>query len=168
MAGQHRYKAESMAHPLIFIHATIAEIGLFAYLWVLVELLNPTETRIRRARAAAFSGVVCLLSAWVAGGFYYLNVYGSEIKPVIKASDAQWVHSIVMETKEHVFLFLPLLAIVTTSLISRFDQELIGNKDARTTVTMLAGLIFLLGFAIAGMGAIIASGYRFALEAGIS
>ena len=33
----------------VLIHATIGEIGLFAYLCVLFELLNPNETRIRRA-----------------------------------------------------------------------------------------------------------------------
>jgi hypothetical protein len=157
-----------MVNPLIFVHAIIGELGLFAYLWVLVELLNPTETRIRRAKVAAFIGVGCLFIAWIAGGFYYVNVYGSEIKPIIKATDAKWVHSIVMETKEHVFLFLPLLAILTTSLISKFGKELIVNKDARNTIVLLAGLIFLIGFSIAGMGAIIASGYRFALEAGLT
>jgi hypothetical protein len=77
-----------MINPLIFIHAIIGELGLFAFLWVMVELLNPTETRIRRAKIAATIGVACLLIAWVAGGFYYLNVYGTEIKPAIKASDA--------------------------------------------------------------------------------
>ena len=157
-----------MGNPLIFIHAIIAEIGLFAYLWVLVEMLNPTEARIRRAKIAAVIGVICLFVAWVAGGFYYVDVYGTGIKPAIKASDAKWVHSIVMETKEHVFLFLPLLAFVTTSLIFRFGKELIDNRAVRKTVVLLAGLIFLLGFSIAGMGAIIASGYRFALEAGLT
>jgi len=156
-----------MGHPLIFTHAIIAEIGLFAYLWVMVEMLNPTEIRIRRAKIAALIGVSCLFVAWFAGGFYYVDVYGSMVKPAIKASDAKWVHSIVMETKEHVFLFLPLLAILTTALIARFGKELIENKAARKAVTLLAGLIFLLGFSVAGMGALIASGYRFALEAGL-
>jgi len=156
-----------MGYPLIFFHAFIGEIGLFAYLWVLVEMLNPTEIRIMRAKTAATIGVICLFVAWIAGGFYYVDVYGSAVKPAIKASDAKWVHSIVMETKEHVFLFLPPLAILTTSLITRFGKQLIDNKTARKTIILLAGLIFLLGFSIAGMGAIIASGYRFALEVGL-
>jgi len=156
-----------MGNPLIFLHAIIGEIGLFAFLWVLVEMLNPTGARIRRARIASMIGVVCLFTAWVAGGFYYVDVYGSAVKPAIKASDAKWVHSIVMETKEHVFLFLPLLALLTTSLIAKFGEGLIENKTASKTIVLLAGLIFLLGFSIAGMGAIIASGYRFALEAAL-
>jgi len=156
-----------MMNPLIFVHALIAEAGLFAFLWVFVELLNPTETRIRRAKIAATVGLVCLLTAWLAGGFYYVEVYGSQIKPAIKASDAKWAHSIVMEVKEHVFLFLPILATVVVAMLYKYGEEVIERKDARLTVVLLAGLVFLLGFSIAGMGAVISSGYRFALEAGL-
>ena len=156
-----------MVNPYILLHAAVAEIGLFAFLWVLVELLNPTESRIKRAKVAAVIGLVCLLTAWVVGGFYYVEVYGSHIKPLIKASDAKWVHSIVMEVKEHVFLFLPILATLIVALLYKFDMELIKSKDARVSIVLLAGLVFLLGFSLAGMGAIIASGYRFALEAGL-
>jgi hypothetical protein len=131
-----------MVNPLIFVHAIGAELGLFSFLWVLVELLNPTETRIRRAKIAALIGVVCLLGAWLVGGFYYVEVYGLQIKPVIKASDAKWVHSIVMEVKEHVFLFLPILAILTAALLHKYDKEVISNNDARKTIVLLAGWRF--------------------------
>ena len=157
-----------MVNPLIFVHAILAEIGLFAFLWVLVELLNPTGARIERAKIAAVIGAVCLLTAWLAGGFYYVEVYGSFIKPAIKASEAKWVHGIVMEVKEHVFLFLPILALLIVALLHKFDKEIIKNKDARVSIILLAGLVFLLGFSIAGMGAIISSGYRFALESGLT
>jgi len=156
-----------MAIPYILLHAAVAELGLIAFLWVLVELLNPTGRRIKRAKITALIGLACLLTAWVVGGFYYVEVYGSHIKPVIKASDAKWVHSIVMEVKEHVFLFLPILATLIVALLYKYDMELIKSKDARVSIVLLAGLVFLLGFSLAGMGAIISSGYRFALEAGL-
>ena len=157
-----------MVNPLILIHAICAELGLFAFLWVLVEMLNPTETRITRAQTAALTGFAFLFFAWLVGGFYYVEVYGSHIKPLIKASDAKWVHSIVMEVKEHVFLFLPILASVVLVFLYKHDRELIDNSDARISIVLLAGLIFLLGFSIAGMGAIISAGYRFALMAGLT
>ena len=157
-----------MVNPLILIHAICAEIGLIAFLWVLVEILNPTETRIARAQTAAIIGLACLFFAWIVGGFYYVEIYGSHVKPLIKASDAKWVHSIVMEVKEHVFLFLPVLAAVVTALLYKYEAELIGNRDARVSIVLLAGLIFLLGFSIAGMGAIISSGYWFALMTGMA
>ena len=157
-----------MANPLIFVHAIAAEVGLFAFLWIVVELLNPTDARINRAKIAALIGVVCLLLAWILGGFYYVEVYGDVIKPVIKASDAKWVHSIVMEVKEHVFLFLPILSASVAALLFRFDKDLLTRTDARVGIILLSGLIFLLGFAIAGMGALIGAGYRMALEAGLA
>lgn len=157
-----------MVNPLILIHAVCAEIGLFAFLWVLVELLNPSETRIARAQVAALAGFACLFFAWLVGGFYYVEVYGLHVKPLINASDAKWVHSIVMEVKEHIFLFLPILASLTAALLYKYDGELINNRDARVSIVLLAGVIFLLGFSIAGMGAIISSGYRFALMTGMT
>ena len=156
-----------MVNPLILIHAVAAEVGLFAFLWIIVELLNPTDARINRAKIAAVIGVVCLLLAWVLGGFYYVEVYGHVVKPVIKASDANWVHGIVMEVKEHVFLFLPVLSLSVAGLLYKLDKELMHKNDARVGIILLSGLIFLLGFSIAGMGAVISSGYRFALEAGL-
>jgi len=140
---------------------------LFAFLWVLVEMLNPSETRIARAQVAALTGFACLFFAWLVGGFYYVEVYGLHVKPLIKASDAEWVYSIVMEAKEHVFLFLPILASLTAALLYKYDGELIHNRDASVSIVLLAGVIFLLGFSIAGMGAIISSGYRFALMTGM-
>ncbi|MDH3901968.1 MAG: hypothetical protein OES90_01980, partial [Xanthomonadales bacterium] len=69
---------------------------------------------------------------------------------------------------EHIFLFLPILATLTTALLYKYDGELIDNRDARLSIVLLAGLIFLMGFSIAGMGAIISSGYRFALMTGMT
>lgn len=157
-----------MVNPLILIHAICAELGLFAFLWVLVEMLNPTETRIARAQTAALAGFAFLFFAWLVGGFYYVEVYGLHIKPLIKASDAKWVHNIIMEVKEHVFLFLPILATLVLALLYKYDGDLTDNKDASVSIVLLSGLIFLLGFSIAGMGAIISSGYRFALMAGLT
>ena len=105
--------------------------------------------------------------AWFAGGLYYVDVYGLHVKPLIRASDAKWVHSIVMEVKEHVFLFLPILSSLTAILLYKYDKELISNDVARKTIVLLAGLIFFLGFSIAGMGAVISAGYRIALGAGV-
>jgi len=156
-----------MINPLILLHAAFAEIGLFAFLWILVELLNPTEARIERAKTVSLIGLVGLLLAWFAGGLYYVEVYGLHVKPLIKASDASWAHSIVMEVKEHVFLFLPILASLIAILLHKYGKELISKDAARKTIILLAGLIFLLGFSIAGMGALISAGYRIALGAGI-
>ncbi|OGG78484.1 hypothetical protein A3A36_01600 [Candidatus Kaiserbacteria bacterium RIFCSPLOWO2_01_FULL_52_12b] len=154
-------------HVLIGVHAALGEIGALAFLWVVVELLNPSESRLRRARIAALLGVLFLIGAWVTGGFYYVTEYGAAVKPIIKAGPLPWAHSVITETKEHVFLFLPFLAILVWGLLRRFANELLQNRQARIAVILISAVIVLLAFAMAGMGFIISSGFRAALEANV-
>ena len=156
-----------MVSMLVGLHAVVAEIGLFAFIWVFVELLNPTEVRIKRAKIASIIGVSFLVLSWFVGGAYYVGDYGTDVKPVIKSGDAAWTHGIAMEVKEHVFLFLPILAIVTSLLIFRYDNEIIRKEGEKIAIDLLAGLIFLMGFAMAGLGIMISMGFRYTLELGI-
>src|SRR3989344_6091058 len=152
-------------HLLIGLHAALGEAGALTFLWVLIELLNPSESRLRRARIAALLGTLLLIGAWVVGGFYYITEYGAVVKPIIKGGPVPWAHEVIMETKEHVFLFLPFLAALVWGLLSRYQNEFMQNRNARIAVVLLSGLIVLTAFAIAGMGFIISSGFRAALEA---
>lgn len=150
---------------LIGLHAGLGEAGALAFLWVFIEMLNPSERRLQRARIAASLGVLFLLGAWIAGGYYYVNDYGSLVKPVIKAGPLPWVHGVITETKEHLFLFIPFLAVFVWGLLRRFKDEFIQNKNLRISVLLVSILVVLLAFAMAGMGVLISSGFRAALEA---
>jgi len=152
-------------HLLIGIHAAMGEAGALAFLWVLIELLNPSESRLRRARIAAALGTLLLVGAWFVGGFYYVTEYAAVVKPIIKGGPLPWTHEVITETKEHVFLFLPFLGILVWGLLSRYQNELRQNRNIRVAVIILSGLIVLMAFAIAGMGFMISSGFRAALEA---
>lgn len=154
-----------MPQVLIGIHAALGEAGALMFLWVLVELLNPTSGRLRRARIAAMLGTFFLAAAWVVGGYYYVNFYGPFVKPIIKAGPMAWAHSIGIETKEHVFLFLPFLAFLASGLLVTLREELLTNSRMRIALIVLAGLIVLIAFAMAGLGFITTSGFRSALEA---
>ncbi len=154
-------------HTLIGLHAVLGEVGALAFLWVLVELLNPNESRLRRARIAALLGILFLAGAWFFGGFYYVTEYGAAVKPIIKSGPIPWAHSIITETKEHVFLFLPFLAILTWGLLKRYQNEFIQKRNFRMAVLLISGLVVLLAFAMAGMGFLISSGFRAALESKI-
>ena len=154
-------------HTLIGLHAVLGEVGALAFLWVLVELLNPNESRLRRARIAALLGILFLAGAWFFGGFYYVTEYGAAVKPIIKSGAIPWAHSIITETKEHVFLFLPFLAILTWGLLKRYQNEFIQKRNFRMAVLLISGLVVLLAFAMAGMGFLISSGFRAALESKI-
>lgn len=150
---------------LIGLHAFLGEAGALAFLWVFIEMLNPSERRLYRARLAASLGVLFLVGAWIVGGYYYVTEYGAFVKPVIKSGPLPWAHSVITETKEHVFLFLPFLAIYVWGLLKRYKDEFIQNASQRKAVLVVSILIVLLAFSMAGMGFIISSGFRAALEA---
>ena len=113
-----------MPHFLIGTHAILGEIGIAAFLWVFIEMLNPTPNRLKRAKIAAFLGVVFFFASWIIGGYYYVEYYGDLVKPIIKEGPQPWAHLIFTETKEHVFLFLPFLSIFAYTLIIRFKTKL--------------------------------------------
>jgi len=152
-------------HPIIGLHAVLGELGALAFLWVLVELLSPTEARVRRARVVAFLGLIFLIAAWIVGGYYYVNIYGVDVKPIIKAGPTPWAHSVITETKEHVFLFLPFLATLAWATLERYRAEIASNRNLRIGLILISALIVLLAFSMAAMGFIISSGFRAALEA---
>lgn len=149
---------------LIGLHAFLGEAGALAFLWVFIEMFNPSERGLHRARLAAFLGVLFLVGAWIVGGYYYVNTYGAFVKPVIKAGPIPWAHSVITETKEHIFLFLPFLAIYVWGLLRRYKDEFIQSANKRKAVMIVAILIVLLAFSMAGMGFIISSSFRVALE----
>ncbi len=152
---------------LIGVHAFLGEIGLVCFIWVFVEMLNPTPSRLKRAKIASFLGVVLFFASWVIGGYYYSTDYGTFVKPIIKEGPQPWAHSIITEVKEHVFLFLPFLAILNYTLIIRYTSHLKGNKEpnVRKAILSLCVLILFIGVLMGAMGYIISSGYRAALEA---
>src|SRR3989344_2053413 len=98
-----------MVQILIGLHAALGEIGILAFLWAFVELLNPTEHRTKRAVIAVSLGTILFFASWIIGGYYYVQYYGPDVKPVINAGSEPWAHKVFTETKEHVFLFLPFL-----------------------------------------------------------
>lgn len=147
----------------ILIHAGLGDLGSLCFLWVLVEIINAKEGGLKRARNASLLGILGIFASWIVGGYYYVATYGSQVKPVITASQFKWAHSIVMETKEHIFLFLPILACLVWLILNSTDSWKSMTDKGRRSVGLLATLIFLIGFSMALMGFLIAVGARAAL-----
>lgn len=136
---------------LIGFHLGFAILGIDAFLWLLSELRHDER---RRARWIALLGTFGFFASWIAGGFYYVRYYGTLVKPIIKEGIAPWAHTIMMETKEHIFLFIIPVALTVffiTLLNSETKQRLgIGRitKILTLTVALIGLLIGLLGFIV--------------------
>ena len=153
-----------MNFPLIGLHAGLGELGALLFFWAFIELLGGQASNIRRARLAVLIGTVFLVGAWLAGGFYYVEIYGSAVKPFIKDGPLPWAHGVAMETKEHVFLFLPFLAVFAWGLMQRLGHVMDSQRQARVAALYATGVVVVLSGTMALMGFLVSSGFRSALE----
>jgi len=149
---------------LIGSHAFLGEAGAVAFVWVLVEVIGGSDANINRARIAAAIGVALFFLSWIVGGFYYVEYYGSLVKPLIKEGPQPWAHSIVTETKEHIFLFLPFLSLLTLGFIEYYKSRIGSDRYVRSALIIMSATVVLLAFTMAGLGFLISSGYREAIE----
>ncbi|MBI2607888.1 MAG: hypothetical protein HYW51_03620 [Candidatus Doudnabacteria bacterium] len=145
---------------LVGLHLGFAILGIDFTIWLLGELVANVRTN-KRIKIAAIGSLVSFVLSWLIGGFYYVKFYGVLVKPIIKASSAPWAHSIFMETKEHVFLFVvPLaLTLVFLSLLSVDDLKNYNLRKLFMVLTILTASISLL---IGAMGFIISASARWA------
>ena len=143
---------------LVGLHLGFAIIGIDAFLWLLGEIVANAQSFARR-RATALIGIGGFLLSWIIGGYYYVVYYGTVVKPEIKAGLAPWIHSIVMETKEHVFLFLLPLAL-TAFFLTLLNKEAFEDLKVKPLSVLLALLIVGIGLAIGAMGFMISAAAR--------
>jgi hypothetical protein len=93
------------------------------------------------------------------GGFWYVVYYAPE-KAIIQGGPWPFAHGFFMETKEHVFLMLLLLA---TYLPIAASGNLAKSKAARKVVLWVAGLIVPISLSMEGSGAILSIAVKIGL-----
>ena len=142
---------------LIGMHLGFGIIGIDAFLWLLGELKY--KGRKKPLLITAVVGVLSFIGSWLAGGYYYVKFYGSLVRPVIKGGLAPWAHNIMMETKEHIFLFIIPLAITALFAVLLKEEEF-ESLNIRKTVMLLAALIAAIGLAIGAMGFMVSAAAR--------
>jgi len=143
---------------LIGLHLGFAIIGIDAFLWLLGKLKDDSGTSKGRI-ITALIGVGAFLASWIAGGYYYVVYYGTLVKPIIKSGVAPWVHNIIMETKEHIFLFIIPLA-MTILFITLLSKEEMEKLRLRKITLWLAFSVAMLGLIIGAMGFMISATVR--------
>jgi uncharacterized membrane protein YozB (DUF420 family) len=143
---------------LIGLHLGFAIVGIDAFLWLLGKLRDDTSSQKSRV-LTAFIGVAAFILSWIFGGYYYVIYYGGLVKPVIKSGLAPWAHTIVMETKEHIFLFIIPLAL-TTLCISFLSNEDMKKTNLQRHTLWLTFIVAILGLIIGAMGFIISAAAR--------
>jgi len=144
---------------ILMLHPAVGVLAILSAVWVAAETLNVSGNKAMRIRGASIA-VACLIwTAYLIGGYWYVLHYAAD-KALILAGPWPFAHNFVMETKEHVFLPLLLLA---SYLPIAASNNLAANKGARVLVFCAAALIVLLGLAMEGAGAFVSMGAKLGL-----
>src|SRR3989338_2979423 len=106
---------------LVGLHLGFAILAIDAFFWLLGEYVAKSQ-HYGRMTLAAMLGFLGFMASWIIGGYYYVTYYGPLVKPIIKAGSTPWAHTIAMEAKEHIFLFIVPVA-VTVYLVSRLSVD---------------------------------------------
>lgn len=144
---------------LVLLHSISGGLVALALVWVLIEVKYPADRSFTRVRLASyFATLLVTAGCWLAGGYNYLTTYGSQVKPVILAGSYPWAHEIIMEAKEHVFVFLPIIALAISITLSVLNRDILLSdtnfRRAMATTAYLALFMVLLMFL---MGAIVSN-----------
>src|SRR3989344_5753697 len=147
---------------LIGLHLAFAIVGIDAFLWLLGEIKNDSW---RKARLywSAVVGVFSFVLSWLSGGYYYVKYYGGLVKPAIQGGLAPWAHNIIMETKEHIFLFIIPLAL-TALFITFLDKKEFEESNIKRISMVLVLLVVGLGLVIGAMGFMISAAARWGVK----
>ena len=143
----------------LFLHiifGVLAVIGMYS-LWM---MLLKRESNMVNLKRFSVSSLIFILVSWFFGAYYYLTYYGGAVKPVIKEGAYPWAHLVVMEAKEHIFLFLPFLLVVAVISFFALNDNLNQNEKTKRAITGLVAIMTILGIAITLSGIVISGAVR--------
>jgi len=151
---------------LVLVHSLSGGLAVLCLTWIAVEMLYLKGEGIARARIASYLASFFLIAGcWIAGGYNYRTAYGAAVRPVILAGPTPWAHIIVMEAKEHIFVFLPIIAIALSITLATLDGEaLLKNPKSRRALAVVAFLALFIVLITFLMGAIISNAGKAGLE----
>ena len=127
---------------LVLLHSISGGLSILFLVWIIMETLYPTDRSLARAKIASYlTAFLITAGCWIAGGYNYLTVYSSQVKPIILAGSHPWTHEVVMEAKEHIFIFLPIISFALTITLSSIDRDaFLGDAKLRRVLIMTACL----------------------------
>lgn len=102
--------------------------------------------------------IILFLISWASSAYYYVTYYGAKVKPVIVAGKYPWAHQIFLESKEHVFILLPFLAIVLWLTIKVLGK--VQDERLKSACQILAFVTLALGVFITAAGMITSGAVR--------
>lgn len=105
-------------------------------------------------------GLTTLIISWILAGYYYTTYYGQHVKPQIIKGKIPWAHSILMESKEHIFLFLPFMGLALAAILLHSKADVTKDDSLRKALAILASVIVVLGTVITIFGIVVSGALK--------
>lgn len=147
-----------LAYNLI-AHVILGLVGVAAFYAAWMILLRE-KSLLRWPKILTFIGTISFWGSWISGGYYYVKFYGKAVKPAILSGEYPWAHTILTESKEHIFLLLPFLSIAVFLALWLLEEKIQNDGGLKKRVAYISGLIFILGAIIALAGAAISAAVK--------
>jgi len=150
-----------MEQFILILNLMFAIFGFITTVWFFVEILNISENNLKRINIASFSTTIFMIFTWITSGYWYIVYYASDKALILKGPWA-FAHSLIMESKEHIFFIILILSLFLP--IISIKNNLLNNKKARSLVLVLASLIIFSSLMLEIAGAIISFAVRMSLN----
>ncbi len=143
----------------LILHVLLGLAGTLWYgaAWLGVERKDMAVERIQHY---TLYGLVAMALSWLTAGLYYTNHYGSAVKPIILAGKYPWAHKFFTEYKEHIFLFIPFVALAVTLMIWTLGDRIWKQPELHAVTAKLIGVVVTIGSLMALMGVVISGAVR--------
>jgi len=139
---------------LLVTHVVLGLLAIAALYITTIALLKKMPS-VRFIRAMSGTSALLFILSWLSSGIYYVFYYGGPVKTAIKEGTRPWAHNFLMETKEHIFLFLPFIAIAIFIASWRAGERLVEDPGLRKALFFLTLLGTLIGTFSALAGVVI-------------
>jgi hypothetical protein len=145
-----------MSNLVLLLHPVLGMLAILTAGWAFVEIGHFEAANEKRIKCLSDMTAVLVWLAYIVGGYWYVLYFAAD-KAVILKGPWPFSHTYFMETKEHLFFVLLLLA-TYLPIVARDD--LAGKSPARHVAGWISGLIVLMGLVMEGYGAFISMGVK--------
>ncbi|MGB9659176.1 MAG: hypothetical protein ACPLY9_01435, partial [Nitrososphaerales archaeon] len=152
---------------MVGFHAILGLLALIGGTWFFAEM-RKRQVDIRTVKFLSLAIASLVWITWLTGGWWYVNYYPVD-RAVINAGAMPYAHSLVMETKEHIFYIGLLIATTLPIYVYGLSNKLVaGDAGAKRLLMALAVIVVLGGIVLESAGGLIsiAAKYSWMVMAG--
>lgn len=141
----------------LVLHIVLGIVGVGAMHTAFMQLLR-RKPPYAVVEVFSWTAVFAFIASWITGAYYYVAYYGKAVKPRILDGGYPFAHQVFMEAKEHVFILIPFLAIVSALgvCVLRYEED----ATLKRAVAIIAGVTLVLGVLAAAAGILISGAVR--------